>query len=806
MVVNIIKPNIQDLKQNVIDLLEEISELMGEAKNTLSSDPSSQKFAEFEQEIKNTIVDVRDLELRMAVVAPMKAGKSTIVNAIIGQDLLPSRNAAMTTLPTEIVFNANIEKPVLILGDRLRSVLQDTYNILRKKIRFLEEQELLQQTIAQYPHLTDLIAEIKEEVGFLAESNTSGSEEITQVLKSINDLVRLGSVLDPTLDILTDLREIPRLETPFCRSQGDDRADRLGNLVIIDTPGPNEAGENLKLTSVVADQLRRSSIVLIVLDFTQLSSKAAEDVKQQVQPIIDLLGKENLYVLVNKVDQRRSGDMTPEEVKEFVFADLNLSDSNNTDRVFEVAARRAFSATKFMLELQQNPDVNLSEMQTVEGLAQEALGARWKSKLQKASLQELQEEAEYLWQDSGFAPFLEQAIGALMENAAPRCLLTSLKLSYRRLSKLRDDVKLRSTAIASDEQKLKVEIDALEADLNSLDSCRQKFQEVEQIRGSLQLILKEIVELLQKEAQVSMEDYFLEEDYQQGDILKKMDIRAREIFLTDIPFSNVDLFPKWMSKISSSISSSIKSKLKYKISGVAEFKNEREAEEFANQAIAWARQRADNLLIGFREQTEEEILKAQTNLINFLDRETRPIIEQALQRLNQNFDIKLSPPPLNLEIMEDADYLRPQINKQARQLVNSKIVKERPWYFLGLVEKRKQVEVTRTENFYNISLQDLVDRINQSIEKNVDTLNASIDRYLDEDFKQRVDDYFAALDGYLCNYRNSLIQAQIDQQLSLEEKKKLVDELNSLLPASKLHIKRAADYFKVIKEYSFGEE
>ncbi|URR36593.1 dynamin family protein [Thermosynechococcus sp. HN-54] len=44
----------------------------------------------------------------MAVVAPIKAGKSTIINAIVGQPLLPARNTAMTAIATEIILDINI--------------------------------------------------------------------------------------------------------------------------------------------------------------------------------------------------------------------------------------------------------------------------------------------------------------------------------------------------------------------------------------------------------------------------------------------------------------------------------------------------------------------------------------------------------------------------------------------------------------------------------------------------------------------------------------------------------------------------
>jgi ABC-type thiamine transport system ATPase subunit len=56
----------------------------------------------------------------MTIVAPTSAGKSTVINAIAGQDLLPRRNDPMTVLPTEIVFSREVENPKLIL-DKARN-------------------------------------------------------------------------------------------------------------------------------------------------------------------------------------------------------------------------------------------------------------------------------------------------------------------------------------------------------------------------------------------------------------------------------------------------------------------------------------------------------------------------------------------------------------------------------------------------------------------------------------------------------------------------------------------------------------
>ena len=460
MISEALKPNVQELQKDVIELLEQISSLMCRASTKLGSDSAGEKYRDFQQEVAEAALNVKKLELMMAIVAPMNAGKSTIINAIVGQGILPSRNAAMTTLPTKIVFNAELTEPILTLSAEILSVFQETILALRRKFQPLGS-ERMQEKIAQYPHLMDLLREIQAPVGFPTQAKTSGREEIIKSLTGLNDIIRLCSLLEPYSDPLGQLIDVPCIETPFRRSQKTDHTEMLGNLVIVDTPGPNEAGENLKLAAVVAEQLRKSSIVLIVLDFTQLKTEAAESVKKEVQQVINLRGKENLYVLINKVDQRRKSDMTPEQVRQFVAAELGIGDAGDTDQVFEVSAIRAFSAANFMLELQQRPGVAIAEMKTAEALAQEAFGAMWEEKLQDVSVEELQSAAEYLWKKSGFAPFLEKAVNALMAQVAPRCMRSALNLSCSRLVELLKDVEFRSSAIAQDEEKLRLEVGAL---------------------------------------------------------------------------------------------------------------------------------------------------------------------------------------------------------------------------------------------------------------------------------------------------------------------------------------------------------
>lgn len=801
MTSNPLKPNVQDLQTDVIELLGQISTLMYRASTALSSDRDSKKYADFKKEVDDANRNVDKLELRMAIVAPMKAGKSTIINAIVGQDILPSRNAAMTTLPTEIVFNADLLKPTLTLSTEILSVFQKTFIALQNKIRELDPLRL-REKMEQYPHLMELSGQIEAgDWGFLVNAAFSGREEIIKALTGLNDIVRLCSLIAPSSDPLGQLTDVPCIETPFWRTQETEKSEKLGNLIIIDTPGPNEAGEHLKLKGVVEEQLCQSSIVLIVLDFTQLKNKAAEEVKQDVQKVINLRGKENLYVLINKVDQRRDGDMTPEQVRQFVAAEFQIGEVSDTDRVFEIAARRAFVAANFMQELEQNPDILPKQMQTGRALAQEVFGIDWEEDLEDATIEELQKKAQRLWKKSGFDPFLEKAIKALIERAAPQCMNSALKLSRNRLVELRDDVEFRSSAIAQDAEKLQREVGALEVDLKGLEACRIRLKEVDIIRVELHRNLEQLVQALKETAKVSIEDYFVKEDYDRGNLFQKLDIKIRDLFLTEL--SGFELFPKRISR-------QLKSQLEFKPSKVFEFNSEREAEEFANQAVAYAKDKAESLLSSVRKQTEIEVEKARKGLTTFLEKETQPIIERARKRLNEAFNVNLSLPQPKLE-SDEMELVKPRVKSDHRyvdQGYGERTVKKRKfthWFWLVPVDvKEPYKKPDKRVNYYTVYLGELIEQINQSIDKSINSINQGINKYLDEDFQQRVDDFFKELEDYLGNYRDNLKQAQNDQRLSLEEKEKLVGELSSLVPEATKYVEKADNYLKYTMELMQG--
>ena len=782
--------NIDSLQQDVAKLLDEINLLIKHTQADIDSSTKA-KYDRFQTQIAAAGQNVADLELRMAIVAPMKAGKSTIINAIAGQELLPSCAVAMTTIPTEIAFNHDIKQPVLNLTQDTIDLFQSLENDLKDKVKTWGI-ESLQQKLSRHPHLIDLFAKIIASKNYSFTEETIGQKAISDTLNRLNHLIRICSVIDPTQDHMAQLKEVPCIQTPWLKIGKNRKVEARGKLTIIDTPGPNEAEEGLRLTAVVEEQLRRSAIVLVVLDFTQLNSEAAKTIKQQIQPIVESIGTDNLYVLINKIDQRREGDMTPEQVKEFVAADLGLK--GDSDRVFEVAAIRAFAATKFLLEVQQNPKIQLLQIQSLTSLAQEVLGIDWDEELEDITVKIMAKKAGKLWRKSGFAPFIESAIATLIANAAPKCLSNALSLSRHNLLSIRDDLNLRNNAIHQDTAKIQSEIKSLENDLSHLQSCRDRLSTMADIKIKLQQNLHKILEQLKTEAIVDVENFFAGEEYHQADAIKKADINARNLLLSNL--NDFELFPKW-------VSDNIRAGVEYKASGTISFKTESEAENFTQKSIKRAKKHLEELILKASQEIEVEVKQAREDLEKLLIDETGEIIERAKNRLQTAFEIELHLPSPVINHDQDIQ-IEHRLVKTKSRLVDDgyeeRLVKKRAWYYwfgtIPFYSQEKHKKPYKKEDYYAVSVHEVAQQINISSDNFIDGIQQKINVYIEEDLHQQVDNFFIKLDEYLSSYLQSLQQSQSDHQLSLEKRESLANSLKELLPHATDCINKADNYLE----------
>jgi hypothetical protein len=240
--------DIPSLQVEVIELLEKTSKQMTLASNARwFHNGAETKYREFQVQLEEQIRSVKNLELRIAIVAPMKAGKSTIINVTAGEEIVPSHNDAMTTLPTEIVFRADLTEPILILSPHTCAAFQQAIQALQQKIQTIGIDEALK--IANYPHLRELLAEIEQ--GFSLTVETHGRNSCVNTLKILNHLIRLNNKLLPEQNIIESVNDFPRVETKFWLTSHSDKLQQQGKLVVVDTPGPNEAGQE-KLKHIVA--------------------------------------------------------------------------------------------------------------------------------------------------------------------------------------------------------------------------------------------------------------------------------------------------------------------------------------------------------------------------------------------------------------------------------------------------------------------------------------------------------------------------------------------------------------------------
>ncbi len=254
--------------------------------------------AEFKEILNNEIKKLENFDVVLAVVGTMKAGKSTTINAIVGREILPNRNRPMTALPTLICHNPEKIVPSIKINP---TVLNEFLRKLKSKL------SLITNTDGIHQDMLNLIDFIKKNGQF--KSYYESEEDIFNFLYQLNDLVRLSKIIEELdtsdevikfpFDEYKNFENLPMIEVAF---KLDSNFKTQGRFMLLDTAGPNEAGQD-ELKEALAQQLERSSAVMIVLDYTQLNSDAEKDVKEQIDKI-PTVQKSRLFALVNKFNQK----------------------------------------------------------------------------------------------------------------------------------------------------------------------------------------------------------------------------------------------------------------------------------------------------------------------------------------------------------------------------------------------------------------------------------------------------------------------------------------------------------------------
>ncbi|KHH18719.1 dGTPase [Escherichia coli] len=464
------------LNINLLRQMVDEPDVLSDSKNENGQLFDKQKALKRIEELEGEQIKTARREMVLAVVGTMKAGKSTTINAIVGKEILPNRNRPMTSVPTLIRHVPGKTEPLLHLEH-----IQPVCNLLitlKEKIATSEGQQVA-QTLQQTGDTRELLDILADDSWLKNEYH--GEEEIFTGLESLNDLVRLAAAMGSEFpfDEYAEVQKLPVIDVEFSHLVGMDECQ--GTLTLLDTPGPNEAGQP-QMEVMMRDQLQKASAVLAVMDYTQLNSKADEEVRKELNAIADVSAG-RLFVLVNKFDEKdRNGDGA-DAVRQKVPAMLN-SDVLPASRVYPGSSRQAYLANRALHELRKNGALPVDEA-WVNDFVREAFGPMVEEDDWKDSTK-VNKKAEKLWNISLIDQLITEVIQSSHSRAAALAVDSAAAKLMQNAENVSEYLSLRHQGLQQSIQSLQAHITSLLTDIQEIEECQN------QVTGDVKIAMDNI--------------------------------------------------------------------------------------------------------------------------------------------------------------------------------------------------------------------------------------------------------------------------------------------------------------------------
>lgn len=716
---------------------------------------------------------LENLEMVLAVVGTMKAGKSTSINAIVGTEVLPNRNRPMTALPTLIRHTSGQIEPVLKFENS--QPINHLLELLRVEIERPEHKSTLNKLEID-ADIKELITSLKN--GILYKKEYHGADSIFDFLKGLNDLVRLCREIDvdfPFSDY-DEIHELPVIEVEFAHLR--EMENTSGRLTLLDTPGPNESGQ-IHLRKMLREQLSKASAVLAILDFTQLKSDADAEVRKELNEIANV-SEGRLYTLVNKFDQKDRHSDTEDEVKRFVAESL-MEGCIRAEDVFPVSSRWAYLANRARHELFINKKLpNQKKQPWVADFGEEAFGRRWESKIENP--EEVKESADQLWNDSLFYAPLEGVIQIAYARASSFAVDAAAAKLVDIAESIDKFLTTRETALTRSVKVLQSQINELQQDISKVEASESKAkQSVEKMLGALSDGTKQVFEKVKSDAFGALKIYFREGKQIERENHEKLMSETQKKTPGHRGFGSI-------------IRSFLNSTPKILQSNRSDFDPSDPVMRFVN--INDAR----NLVKRIEGSVSQIILSAETTMKSAMTKmveefqkdfsdsvllEAQSIIDSMKARLNDDgFLINLTLPSaskLSLNFT-GSDMLADVIGEKTEKVTRRRR-KDSAW---GTVcswfntDDWGWEEYTTTNQYYEVDIR----KINKSTESQIDRafsgLDTSVVTYIKKPINDGINEFFTGFRRTVEQIRGDLLQSIRDQEQSKTEQMALSKHLSSL--------------------------
>lgn len=383
------------------------------------------KINETENRLKNQIFQV-------AVMAMMKSGKSTFINALLGKEFLPMSNVPETAVAVTIRHSNDPKHKEGVLLDSEGVLLAKGKNISQKLIDLNEEKR------------------------------SKGKDSKHLILKApLQYLIENNKPLDLTL------------------------------FEVVDTPGFGEAEvEMLKknISAVSEDILENIGVIIYLLDYTKLKSGAEHDILGKLQNMrSDLLDriKDRLFFVINKVDQANHTSLTSEETIDYVVK-IFKKDIPKIERtnIMTVSANRALLARLVISET--------ASPKALHDFAKEVFGYKAENK----TIEDCKNEADDFLKASKLPDLETTILEHIYQNRGRLLLETLISDLERIIKNFQNTeistplgVARGFTAGKSEFKKQKVKMGELQ---RQIENVKKKFEELNKVKSSKNYVIPSI--------------------------------------------------------------------------------------------------------------------------------------------------------------------------------------------------------------------------------------------------------------------------------------------------------------------------
>lgn len=423
-------------------------------------------FTEKDENIKtmeNELLKLKNEEFIISMVGTMKAGKSTTINAIVGQEILPSRVEAMTTLPTLITHIKGKAEPVLKFNKSYINTLNDLLRKVRNNSKYNKSYSKSEQSITNNKNF-----QFKEQI--------LGNEKIKEALTIFNDLRRVSK--DQIFDKFIELENIPRIEVEF-ESLKDIVTKNNSKLSLLDTPGPNEYKQSEKLKETLKIQLENSSAVVFVVDYKSYESGDTNDIKSRIDEIYQYLKPENFYILANKFDASENSDEEYENIKKRICKHFELKDKIELKNIFPVSSEWFFLVNLAKKELILKGRINHT-LPWVKHFGEYFLGRLWKNDIN--NIKKVEEVCEIMYKESYFQKVIDNIIKDVYENAIFKVIKKTMIVidASEIITKMGNgfNVRLKSVNDTTNIGVLNKKIELLKKDIDKIKKVEEDFKNI----------------------------------------------------------------------------------------------------------------------------------------------------------------------------------------------------------------------------------------------------------------------------------------------------------------------------------------